>query len=125
MFPKPATYARARPRMTCAPTVSTSTRRAASESRSLRMVSLVTTYPARLNSTISRGSASPNEPAERSRECFKGSVHRAAPPEPWQAFNQCVETEQVGALHAGRDLREGFERGPMTDETASPGIRAT
>src|SRR4051812_6158596 len=74
MFPKPTTYARARPRMTCAPTVSTSTRRAASESRSLRIVSLVTTYPTRLNSTMSRGSASPNEPAERSRGCFKGSV---------------------------------------------------
>src|SRR3954452_24889992 len=101
MFPKPTTYARARPRMTCAPTVSTSTRRAASESRSPRIVSLVTTYPATLNNTMSRGSASPNEPAERSRECFKGSVHRAAPPEPWQAFNR---------MRRGRAGRRGTAR---------------
>jgi hypothetical protein len=53
-----------------------------------------------------RGSASPNEPAERSRECFKGSVHRPAPPEAWQAFTRMLEAEEVGAeLHAGRGLR--------------------
>jgi hypothetical protein len=39
---------------------------------------------------------------------------------------RCVEPEQVGAeLHAERGLREGFERGLMTDEAVSPGIRAT
>src|SRR4051812_28301702 len=126
MFPKPTTYACARPRMTCAPTVSTSTRRAASESRSLRIVSLVTTYPTRLNSTMSKGSPSPNEPAERSRECFKGSVHRAAPPEPWQAFNR-MRRGRAGRRGTARRTRSpgGFERGLLTDEAVSPGIRAT
>src|SRR3954452_22500441 len=112
MFPKPTTYACARPRMTCAPTVPTSTRRAASELRSLRIVSLVTTYPTRLNRTMSRGSASPNEPAERSRGCFKGSVivpHRLTYS---KRSIGCLEAEQVGAeLHAGRGVGEGFERG--------------
>src|SRR3954453_2107274 len=107
MFPKPTTYARARPRMPCAPTVSTSRRRAASESRSLWIVSLVTTYPTTLNSTMSRGSASPNEPAERSRECFKARYimpHRLSH---GKRSTGCVEAEQVGLeLQAGCGLRE-------------------
>src|SRR3954464_2793211 len=59
MFPKPTTDGRARPRLTWAHAVSTPALAPASESRSLRIGSPVTTYPTRLNSAVSWASATP------------------------------------------------------------------